>query len=94
MLLFFTFCLSLGEPRCRLRPVLDTQMCNERPRRYTLTWILMEIELNDQSITFAESAPTNKISARWVILDEPGGERLLGEYTFDHTRTMPDPVAW
>jgi hypothetical protein len=32
--------------------------------------------------------------ARLVSLDETGGERLLGEYTFDHTRTLPGPGAW
>jgi hypothetical protein len=31
---------------------------------------------------------------RLVALDEAGGERLLGEYTFDHTRTLPGPGGW
>lgn len=47
-----------------------------------------------ESITFAKAAPTNKIIMRLVALDEAGGERLLGEYTFDHTRTLPGPGGW
>jgi len=47
-----------------------------------------------ESITFAKAAPTNKMIMRLVVLDEAGGERLLGEYTFDHTRTLPGPGGW
>ena len=47
-----------------------------------------------ESITFAKTAPTNKMIMRLVALDEGGGERLLGEYTFDHTRTLPGPGGW
>ena len=47
-----------------------------------------------ESITFAKAAPTNKMIARLVSFDEAGGERLLGEYTFNHTRSLPGPAAW
>ena len=47
-----------------------------------------------ESITFAKAAPTNKMIARLVAFDETGGERLLGEYTFNHTRSLPGPGAW
>lgn len=47
-----------------------------------------------ESITFAKAMPTNKIIARLVTFDEAGGERLLGEYTFNHTRSLPGPGAW
>jgi len=47
-----------------------------------------------ESITFAKAAPTNKMIVRIVTFDEAGGERLLGEYTFNHTRTLPGPGAW
>jgi hypothetical protein len=47
-----------------------------------------------ESITFAKAAPTNKMIARLVTFDEAGGERLLGEYTFNHTRSLPGPGAW
>ena len=47
-----------------------------------------------ESITFAKAAPTNTMIARLVTFDEAGGERLLGEYTFNHTRSLPGPGAW
>jgi hypothetical protein len=46
-----------------------------------------------ESITLMKAAPTSKIIARLVTFDEAGGERLLGEYTFNHTRTLPGPGA-
>ena len=42
-----------------------------------------------ESITFAKAAPTNKVIARLVTFDAAGGERLLGEYTFNHKRSLP-----
>jgi hypothetical protein len=47
-----------------------------------------------ESITFMKAAPTLKMIARLVTFDEAGGERLLGEYTFNHTRSLPGPGAW
>ena len=47
-----------------------------------------------ESITFAKAAPSNKMIMRLVAFDEAGGERLLGEYTFNHTRSLPGPGAW
>jgi hypothetical protein len=47
-----------------------------------------------ESITFAKAAPTNKMIVRLVTFDEAGDERLLGEYTFNHTRSLPGPGAW
>jgi hypothetical protein len=47
-----------------------------------------------ESITFAKAMPTNKIIARLVTFDEAGDERLLGEYTLNHTRSLPGPGAW
>jgi hypothetical protein len=47
-----------------------------------------------QSIAYAKAAPSETMIARLVTFDEAGGERLLGEYTFNHTRTMPGPGAW
>ncbi|MGE5140775.1 MAG: hypothetical protein ACM3JD_15015 [Rudaea sp.] len=47
-----------------------------------------------ESITFAKAIPTSKIIARLVTFDEAGRERLLGEYTFNHTRSLPGPGAW
>jgi hypothetical protein len=47
-----------------------------------------------ESITFAKAAPSHKMIARLVAIDEGGDERLLGEYTFNHTRSLPGPGAW
>jgi hypothetical protein len=47
-----------------------------------------------ESITYAKASPSNKMIARLFSFDDAGGERLLGEYTFIHTRTMPGPGAW
>ena len=47
-----------------------------------------------ESMTFAKAMPTGTMIARLVGFDEAGSERLLGEYTFNHTRTLPGPGAW
>jgi hypothetical protein len=47
-----------------------------------------------QSITYAKAAPSETMIVRLVIPDEVGAERLLGEYMFNHTRTLPGPGAW
>lgn len=44
-----------------------------------------------ESISFWKAAPTSKMIARLVSIDDAGGERLLGEYTFHHTRSLPGP---
>lgn len=46
-----------------------------------------------QSITFAKAAPTSTMVARLIQVDEDANEELLGEYTFNHTRTLPGPGA-
>jgi len=47
-----------------------------------------------ESITYAKAMPTSKMIARLVAVDAAGTERLLGEYTFNHTRSLPGPGAW
>lgn len=47
-----------------------------------------------QSIAFAKAAPTSTMVARLIDVGETGEETLLGEYTFNHTRTLPGPGAW
>jgi hypothetical protein len=44
-----------------------------------------------ESIRFAKAAPTNTMVARLVAFDEVDREQLIGEYTFNHTRTLPRP---
>ncbi len=46
-----------------------------------------------ESITFAKAMPTGTLIARLVTFDEAGSERLLGEYTFNHTRSRPGTSA-
>ena len=48
----------------------------------------------EQSITYAKAAPSETLVARLLSLDESGREHLLGEYTFNHTRSLPGPAAW
>ncbi|HZP02259.1 MAG TPA: hypothetical protein VFD30_18380 [Terriglobia bacterium] len=50
--------------------------------------------LYQESITFAKALPTHKMIARLVSVDETGAEHLLGEYTFNHTRSLPGPGLW
>ena len=47
-----------------------------------------------ESITFAKAMPTNIMIVRLIGFDEAGGEGLLGEYAFHHTRTLPGQGAW
>ena len=44
--------------------------------------------LLQESITRAKAGPSEVMIARLVAVEE-SGERLLGEYTFNHTRTIP-----
>ena len=44
-----------------------------------------------ESITFAKVSPTSTMIARLLAVDAAGAERLLGEYTLNHTRTIPGP---
>lgn len=44
-----------------------------------------------ESMTFAKALPSTTLIARLVALDETGAERLLGDYTFNHTRSIPGP---
>lgn len=47
-----------------------------------------------ESMAFLKAAPSLTMVARLVSVDDAGGERLLGEYTFHHTRSLPGPGAW
>jgi hypothetical protein len=78
---------------------IDLCICNERG---TERLRLADIPFNSgagsvafqQSITYAKAAPSETMIARLVTFDEAGGERLLSEYTFNHTRTLPGSAAW
>ena len=47
-----------------------------------------------ESMTFAKGSPSMTMIARLVGFDDAGVERVLGEYTFNHTRSLPGPGAW
>jgi hypothetical protein len=47
-----------------------------------------------QPITWAKASPSGTMIARLLAVDEKGDERILGEYTFHHTRTIPGPAGW
>jgi hypothetical protein len=50
--------------------------------------------LCQQSITWAKASPTSTMVARLIAVEGSGEERILGEYTFNHTRTIPGPPGW
>lgn len=73
---------------------VDLQFCDESgTERLRLPDIPFNSEAANiafqQSITYAKAAASETMIARLVAHDDIGGERLLGEYTFRHTRTMP-----
>jgi hypothetical protein len=47
-----------------------------------------------EPITWMKALPTGTQIARLLAVDDAGAERLLGEFTFHHTRTLPGPGAW
>jgi hypothetical protein len=78
---------------------VDLSICDERG---TERLRLADIPFNSaatgvafqQPIDYAKSAPSDTMIARLVTFDDAGSERLVGEYTFNHTRTLPGPGAW
>jgi hypothetical protein len=47
-----------------------------------------------ESITYAKAAPTHRLIYRLVSVDETGSDHPVGEYTFNHTRSLPGPGDW
>lgn len=43
---------------------------------------------------FAKAGPSGTMVARLLAVSEDGQERLIGEYTMQHTRTIPGPPAF
>jgi anti-sigma factor RsiW len=78
---------------------VDLSICDERGVEQSR---MRDIPVNpsegsvivQESITFAKAAPTSKMILRLLNVDEAGDEKLLGEYTFNHTRSLPGPGAW
>ena len=47
-----------------------------------------------ESITFAKGAPSNTLLVRLLAIEPQGSGGLIGDFTFNHTRTIPGPPAW
>ena len=78
---------------------VDLCLCDERGvEQYRLPDIPVPAGASDviyhESMPWAKSMPTSTMIARLVTFDGAGGERLLGEYTFNHTRSLPGPGAF
>ena len=75
---------------------VDLALCDERG---TEQLRLADIPFNaespgvafQQSIAYAKAAPSETLIARLIAFDGTGAESLLGEFTFNHTRTLPGP---
>lgn len=77
---------------------VDLSICNERGvEQVRMPDIPVHAGVRDviyqESIAFLKAAPSLTMVARLLAVDEGGEERLLGEYTFNHTRTLPGPGA-
>lgn len=77
---------------------VDLCFCDERGVEQT-RWPDIPMSLDDDvlfqySITYAKASPDHKLIVRLVAIDEEKSERLLGQYTFNHKRSIPDPAAW
>ena len=78
---------------------VDLSLCDEHgTEKLRLADIPFDAESSgvafQQSITYAKAAPSETMIARLIAFDQTGGEALLGEFTFHHTRTLPGPGAW
>lgn len=78
---------------------VDLSLCDPQGvERHRLTDI--PVRTDTGRVIFHESAvigklsPTTSMVARLLAVAADGGERLLGEYTFHHTRTIPGPPGW
>lgn len=47
-----------------------------------------------ESVVFGKTSPSVTMVARLLAVGRDGVERTLGEYTFQHTRTIPGPPGW
>lgn len=47
-----------------------------------------------ESAPFAKAAPTSGMIARVHVVGADGQGRVVGEYFFEHTRTIPGPPGW
>lgn len=76
--------LSLCDPRG-----VEWQRMADIPVRPDVTQVVLQ-----EPAGLAKGAPSGAMIARLLAVDADGAERLIGEYTFQHTRTIPGPPAW
>jgi hypothetical protein len=68
---------------------VERERMNDIPVRTDAGHIIFQ-----ESATFAKGAPSSSMVARLLAIGTNGEERLLGEYFFQHTRTIPGPSDW
>jgi anti-sigma factor RsiW len=88
------FLISRLAADLRGAPRVDLSLCDDRgveqvrmrdiPARPDGGGVILQ-----ESIDFARALPSTTLIARLVAVGETGEDRLLGEYTFNHTRTLP-----
>jgi anti-sigma factor RsiW len=76
--------LSFLDPRG-----VERERMNDIPVRPDARHVIFQ-----ESATFAKAAPSSSMVARLLAIGTDGEERLLGEYFFQHTRTIPGPPDW
>jgi anti-sigma factor RsiW len=67
----------------------ERERMNDIPVRTDVGHVIFQ-----ESATFAKAAPSSSMVARLLAIGMDGEERLLGEYFFQHTRTIPGPPGW
>jgi hypothetical protein len=77
---------------------IDLALCNQDGVEYAriadLPFLPRPSEVLFQQPIQFEGAPSQTMIARLLGRDESGDERLVAEYTFIHTRTIPGPPAF
>jgi anti-sigma factor RsiW len=68
---------------------VERQRLNDIPVRDGAGGVIL-----NESIAWAKAAPTSSMTARMLAVDAAGGERVIGEYHFEHTRTIHGPPGW
>ncbi|MGE3402667.1 MAG: zf-HC2 domain-containing protein [Vicinamibacterales bacterium] len=74
---------------------VDVALCDERgTERHRLVDVPVRDDggsvLFQESIDAAKAMPTSTLVMRLLAVEQEGSERVLGEYTFHHTRTIQD----
>jgi hypothetical protein len=76
--------LSFCDPQA-----IERHRMNDIPVRTDAGCVVLQ-----ESTVFAKASPSTTMVARLLAVGADGGERLLGEYTLQHTRTIPGPPGW